>query len=153
MVAVGASDKCLAKLNGNTWSVSIASKSWSGSLTQHHQKDLLSKGMDYMSEITGKQLTNFIEATVNAGAELHFSANESRALLEFIVGLQAVESKSHVAEIVRFGGDGKECAWRKGVMPPIGSKLYISPQVMSDELPAMWDRSDLIGGETDSCLA
>lgn len=50
MVAVGASDKCLAKLNGNTWSVSIASKSWSGSLTQHHQRDLLPKGMDCMSE-------------------------------------------------------------------------------------------------------
>lgn len=49
MVALGAYDKCLAKLNGNTWSVSIASKSWSGSLTQHHQRDLLPKGMDCMN--------------------------------------------------------------------------------------------------------
>ena len=37
------------------------------------------------------------------------------------------ESVEPVAEIVLFGGNLKEVAWRKGKMPPAGTKLYDHP--------------------------
>lgn len=40
---------------------------------------------------------------------------------------KAGESVEPVAEIVLFGGNLKEVAWRKGKMPPTGTKLYTHP--------------------------
>lgn len=59
-----------------------------------------------------------------------------RALADKLAAaLAAAPVAEPVGEVVLFGGDIKEISWRKGKLPPVGTKLYAAP-TKSDTAPA-----------------
>ncbi len=80
---------------------------------------------------------DYYDEAADAIERLLARATEAEGELDQMIGislglqndLDAIYSQEPIGEIVNFGRDTdlKECAWRKGRMPPVGTKFIIQP--------------------------